>query len=343
MKHITYLFGAGASHGAIPVVNGLTQGFENFRIKIEENREHIQNLAASFGEPGSGSKIGSLIDSVTKDIDGLVAELHEQSSIDTYARKLYLQRNLKDLTKVKALISLYFTFIQYTSPKDKRYDNFLASITGSYLYELPKNLKILSWNYDFQFELSYSSFSRNYSLEQSKSDLNLYVPSDSIDYDVENRFAMFKLNGSVGYGLQGNFGTNFKYLGNFERGQPAHEVLLHLISAYPDLNKLVDRKFIHGVSFAWERQRKPDYESKMFAAINPTEVLVVVGYSFPFFNRDEDRKILRDNMPNLKKVYFQAPDAHNLRERFLAIREDIPDNCLLLRTDLEQFTFPNEL
>ena len=48
-------------------------------------------------------------------------------------------------------------------------------------------------------------------------------------------------------------------------------------------------------------------------------------------------------MDKLKKVYFQAPDADSLKERFLSIREDIPANMLVSRFDTKQFLLPNEL
>jgi hypothetical protein len=46
---------------------------------------------------------------------------------------------------------------------------------------------------------------------------------------------------------------------------------------------------------------------------------------------------------SLKKVYFQAPDAEDLRERFLAINDKLDPNNLILRKDIKQFTLPNEL
>ena len=46
-------------------------------------------------------------------------------------------------------------------------------------------------------------------------------------------------------------------------------------------------------------------------------------------------------MSNLKTVYFQAPDADKIKERFLSIRDDIKD--LRLRLDVDQFLIPDEL
>jgi len=80
----------------------------------------------------------------------------------------------------------------------------------------------------------------------------------------------------------------------------------------------------------------------MKASLKQTKTLVVIGYSFPYFNRKIDRYII-ECMPFLEKIYFQAPDASNLKERFSAINNTFDSNDLLLRIDLDQFAFPNEL
>jgi hypothetical protein len=95
------------------------------------------------------------------------------------------------------------------------------------------------------------------------------------------------------------------------------------------------------LELSWEHNRNSGYYKALKKSIDSTEILVVIGYSFPFFNREIDRLLLKESMPNLKKVYFQAPDCEILKERFLAIRDDISD--LVLRRDKDQFVFPNEL
>jgi len=97
------------------------------------------------------------------------------------------------------------------------------------------------------------------------------------------------------------------------------------------------------LSFAWERDNADEpIHKKVIKELGDTEILVVIGYSFPFFNREVDRQIIKA-MTNLRKVYFQAPDANNLIERFQAIREDIDIKNLIPKFDTEQFFLPNEL
>jgi len=78
------------------------------------------------------------------------------------------------------------------------------------------------------------------------------------------------------------------------------------------------------LSFAWEDYERPEQNiiNKVTTSTKDTEVLVVIGYSFPFFNREVDRKIIGE-MKNLKKVYFQDKNPHNIKLRFQAIRNDL--------------------
>ena len=96
------------------------------------------------------------------------------------------------------------------------------------------------------------------------------------------------------------------------------------------------------ISFAWEEENeRSGIIQKARQDVSETNILVVIGYSFPFFNRIIDRDIIR-GMNKLEKVYFQAPDANDIKERFLAIRDDIAPDKLLTRFDVKQFVFPNE-
>jgi hypothetical protein len=47
-------------------------------------------------------------------------------------------------------------------------------------------------------------------------------------------------------------------------------------------------------------------------------------------------------MRHLKKVYFQAPDAGDIRERFFSITDLIPSDRLIVRNNVDQFLIPNE-
>jgi hypothetical protein len=72
------------------------------------------------------------------------------------------------------------------------------------------------------------------------------------------------------------------------------------------------------------------------------EVLVVIGYSFPYFNRSVDRELI-SNMKDLRRVHFQSPEAKRLIERFKSIRDDFAPGQLIPEHDNRYFFIPDEL
>ncbi|MDB2462896.1 hypothetical protein N9W61_02200 [Algibacter sp.] len=62
------------------------------------------------------------------------------------------------------------------------------------------------------------------------------------------------------------------------------------------------------MSFAWENFGKElKFYSDLRDSIENTDILIVIGYSFPFFNRKIDKFIL-DSMDGLEKIYVQDPE-----------------------------------
>ncbi len=176
---------------------------------------------------------------------------------------------------------------------------------------------------------------------------------DDLRHFERDEFAIFKLNGSAKALKKYNNRTFTNYLiDDFDFPDKNDEGnrkklfnnLFGILGAVEiDEMKNKDENLITALTFAWEHQINHEYYTKIRDSIMDTEILVVIGYSFPFFNRKIDKLIINDYMPHLEKVYFQAPDAENLRERFLAITDRIQSTNLILRKDENQFTFPNEL
>jgi hypothetical protein len=103
------------------------------------------------------------------------------------------------------------------------------------------------------------------------------------------------------------------------------------------------KKYPLSLSFAWEKIRfEDDVIKDTISNINDTQVLVIIGYSFPYYNREIDRKII-GSMTNLEKVYIQDLGPKTIKERFNAIREDIDDSKFILSEDKDLFLIPNEL
>ncbi len=60
------------------------------------------------------------------------------------------------------------------------------------------------------------------------------------------------------------------------------------------------------LSFAWEKNGSKDtveFLDNAERSVIGTQVLVIVGYSFPFFNREIDRRMLSKMGIDLEKIY----------------------------------------
>ena len=96
------------------------------------------------------------------------------------------------------------------------------------------------------------------------------------------------------------------------------------------------------INFAWFQDRA--FINKLSEIYGLTDTLVVIGYSFPFFNREVDRKIIR-SMPKLKKIYIQDYAPLNIKSRFLSILPDWQDRGIQIIPvdDVNEFFLPPEL
>ena len=76
--------------------------------------------------------------------------------------------------------------------------------------------------------------------------------------------------------------------------------------------------------------------------IKRTDVLVIIGYTFPFFNRQTDRQILQCIKPNTK-IYIQDLNPERIKQSLMAVLPDFPEEQIFLRKDVDQFFLPPEL
>ena len=96
------------------------------------------------------------------------------------------------------------------------------------------------------------------------------------------------------------------------------------------------------LSFAWENEGS-NYSvvQDSIEAVKDCEVLVVIGYSFPFFNREIDRQIFK-GMLKLKKIYIQDPAPQRIGQRLSAVT-NVDSKGFIYWEDTSQFGLPDEL
>src|SRR5690349_9205176 len=159
MAKITFLFGAGASAQCLPVIKDIPNRLKKFKDFFVAHRS-----ASSSPLLGGRTEI-DVEERFIKDCENIISVLDnkEHATIDTYAKKLRIILNhdnhaVEKYNSLKAITSSFFIYEQLVNKIDNRYDSFFASLLQDDYTGFPKNVRIMSWNYDFQFEKAYSSY-----------------------------------------------------------------------------------------------------------------------------------------------------------------------------------------
>ena len=174
MPETIYLFGAGASCQHLPL--GV-----NISAKIQE----LINILSKVEIVSSANtkRILAFRNKLIDDFNWLITGAEKFGSVDTYAKKLGICKEIEQLYRLKLALSWFFVLYESVCKVDQRYDKFFASILdidGG----LPSDISILTWNYDTQIERAYAKFKDIKTLVQCKRDLNV-TTSDSLFSSTE--------------------------------------------------------------------------------------------------------------------------------------------------------------
>ncbi|MBP5424202.1 MAG: hypothetical protein J6Y78_17345 [Paludibacteraceae bacterium] len=356
MSKIIYYIGAGASYGrkearevldegtgserliiheGLPVVSEITKSLLTFKKAVEEVKIEEQNsylfMDGMDMYKSHGSNIINWQIELIRDIDELYKASMEHATIDTYAKKLILTRMENKFKRLKHVLSAFFVWVQLEGKVDTRYDTFLANILQINDLNFPQEISIISWNYDSQFELAYKNFNPEGSLPIYEKTVDGNFPP------LNNYGRIFKVNGSANF-------SDFNIVNfiNKHDVKPIIQLIEYYGNLYADTSELGFQLHSH-LSFAWETSEKQD---QLMEAIKQTtkdtESIVVIGYSFPFFNREIDRKIFV-GMPNLKTIYIQDPYPDAVEQSLKAVLPEGSKVKIEHQKDCTQFYLPREL
>lgn len=306
-KVYLYLLGAGASSQTLPLASQFASRLTSFAGDLLNDT------------PNNNSKIA-----LNEAIDWLAKEASHHFSVDTFAKKLYFRGDIQNLKKLKAALSAYLVIEQSRHHVDRRYDAFLASVLkfdSSRRVSLPEHLRILTWNYDTQLEKAYYGFCDDY---------------DKVIEGITFNKRIYRINGCCGTHPPGHVGESFRAAFNIAE-EPAWNAGMELYNQYmtkhsspaPDIN------------FAWEDSTHNQLNNVGLNLLSDVTDLIVIGYSFPYFNREIDDIIFKQ-FDNLFRVYLQFPDGVHatIEER---IKKLLPDDVAINRvvsTDL--FYIPDD-
>lgn len=205
--------------------------------------------------------------------------------IDTLAKKLFLTNKHTELSRLKAAMSAFFMIEQAATRAEPRYDSFFAAILEKpgTPPTIPDHIWLLTWNYDRQLERAYHQYCPDARLVQ-----------ENITFCKR----VVRLNGLLGRAI--NKGTGDEY--NLDLQLERNKVIGRILDEYCQL-----RTHEPAITFAFEKSQALEYQLKPVSSKRCT--LVVVGYSFPFFNRHFDRLVL-NSILTVDKVFLQVLPEH---------------------------------
>lgn len=304
-KHkITYLLGAGASFESVPIwkEQGLTMRELGNRLKSKS--ESLSSLKAIF-----------------ENMHQYGIKAMEFGTIDIYARKLFLNNRLEELNDLKLALSLYldiwenFEEIRESIKNeliksknidenrnydavDKRYYSLLSVIlkkSNQLGVQLDENVNFITWNYDLQLESAYESFLMEKTKSLRELDQNIKFLNDG---DLsKNR--IIHLNG-----MRGCFETNGKFQDIIDREflkKDFNKYLYELDKIYNTRNSKDNMQ--NSINYSWEG--KDDRINVALELLKKTDILVIIGYSFPSFNKLIDAQLINAFNEKGKLLFYQ--------------------------------------
>lgn len=342
MGKITYLLGAGASAHSIPLVKEIPQRLNFFY-------EYI----ISLNDPR--------LNSIAQNTKALAAELDDFNTIDTYARNLTQNEtyeNQQKLKSLKSLLTIFFLFEQHKKKNintlskrsvaqdavkkinttlDPRYKSLFGKILIG--KKINEEINIISWNYDLQLEIGLEN---NIGLSYDKVTDEISIFPHPSYKEPDNIFSLLdktppsivKLNGTAGL-----FDTENKLITTYENQSEYFE---DIIDVCLNIHKNSSRFNLYNplIKFAWEKDSVTEQAMNMAnRIIQGTKTLIVIGYSFPDYNRPIDNVIF--NRSSLSEIIIQAPaeDYDTIRKNMSAsIRQ--PPSSIEMYKNLQEFYLP---
>ncbi len=347
---VTYLLGAGASYYSNPIWRAQGQSMINVANLV------LSKLGKVIMANPKSNEYFNLIDDVElipffNDLKVFGEYAIEYGSIDIYAKRLSLIEAYDELNKLKFCLSVYFDIWENFVHKDyvlsmdtdrsrhddlfyekidKRYFSFLSVVLEKGKNSFPKinsNISILTWNYDLQFENAFETFMprKSASLEDTNNFLHFMN-------NKSERNEVIHLNGFRGYFMEQNI--------VYETVEKKRLTSLanYLEQLKNNFKEFKNPDYANCIKYAWEENSKNISNAKKI--MSEANILVIIGYSFPAFNRKIDSELIKEFEKGVgyKKVYYQDPNGNKDLVNLLFSR---PEEIEYITNSI-QFHIPHE-
>lgn len=327
-----YYFGAGASCNVLPLARTVTVngrdivGLPHALLSVDLNE--LSKLSMSM----------EVAEQFKQRFEDLANKARPYGDVDTYAKFLYIKGEEQQFNELKQTLALFFVIRQRLLPScDNRYLPWLIALVESKRF--PENVKVVSWNYDFQIETAFTNIDKEKesvqhttgSFVHSPGSLS-YFPNIDPTFSDYDKLSVVHLNGIAGIVNESLSNTSSVFQPKYDSNND--EFVKYIQTA----------KFHTRFHFAWEGGTyHADLTKHLSTLLNAINYLVVIGYSFPFYNRKIDKEIFdilkRNN--GLKKIYFQDPvlPGEELRAKF-GLSDNLP---IVSIKQTDSFHIPFEL
>lgn len=269
-----YLLGAGASCHCVPTI-------QNFTNQLQQDF----NLDGGLGTVLQVNFI--------EEFNRFYPALTKHRSLDTFARLLFLQGKTSEYQSFKSFLDGYIS-ARSLFYDDLRYNAFLADlgVKPKDQIEFSSKISLFTWNYDFlpEKELLFANDNPNWNA-------------------VFERVTHF--NG-VASGLHC---IGEKGIGLLKELKAGYNERFQKLDSYTLLVKKVIKDVKEGSSlirFAWENsdEELEKIRSKLTQKIRDATNIVIVGYTFPFYNRLIDETLLHE-IGEKNKIVLQDKDLNS--------------------------------
>jgi len=345
---IVYYLGAGASYNSVPIQEKLglsmVEAVKHFKSTINDTRI-TNNITYKRLRNNK-----SVLIQIANDIEYFGFKATEYGSLDIYARRLSLLGLKDELNRLKFSLSTFLVFWEnfvcnkhflkeeindFYQNVDKRYLSLLSVLLNENPGNNPKlneNVSFLSWNYDLQIEKAYQTFmlEKTDTITQINNSFT-FLNSDNPGLNKD----IIHLNGFSG--VYNDNGKDLSVLSDNTTNK-IEDFLLNLLDNVENF-KNHNSRYNKYIRYAWEKNSNLESARKVMLE---ADVLIVIGYSFPAFNRLIDAELmdLFIKGDGLGQVVYQDPKASDdIMESFFGKNNM---NIVIKRDDPKQFHIPHE-
>ena len=327
---LVYYIGAGASAHSLPLACNMPA--------------RMRKLADELGTDDCRNRVDppqrGRLDQLAEQLECLAERADSRNvTIDELAKCHHLRREHEDLRTLKATLAALFMIEEGRQPADPRYGHFFAYMADRDTTDavaMPTDVRVISWNYDHQFEKSFAKFTpeSDYHGRRSTGDRLQVVPSLIPDRYDPSAFSILKLNGSAGERVPPSTDSS-----------PRHNPDVYVHPSDFEYSLFLALRFCENIAsedlepyfqFAFEVDPRRSHTLELVGRFAPVRTVVVIGYSFPQFNRDPDRRIFDALRPS--EVFLQVADDTGVRDRIVGLGVDA-DKIKVIK-DREKFFIP---